>query len=118
MSRWHRPGTLAVDRAREGARTCWAALNEVDPHAARSIAWAAAQAGEGWLTPQVARHDPHDWVTVSTAAELVGRSVEWVYRWAAKDREHRIIVGPAGLITVRVGSVQDAVAESRKGVAR
>jgi hypothetical protein len=89
-------------------------LDRVDPEAAELIAWAASEAGEGWLAPQLARHTPDDWVTVSVAAELVGRSVEWVYKWAARDRADRIIVGGDGLITVRVGSVQDAVAESRK----
>jgi len=114
VSRWPAPGTLAVDRAREVARTCWTALNRVDPEAAELIAWAATEAGEGWLAPQLAQYGPDDWVSVSAAAELVGRSVEWTYRWVAQDRPHRAIIGADGLITVRVGAVQDAVAESRR----
>jgi hypothetical protein len=121
VNRWHRPGMLAADRAREVARTCWEALAAPDPDCtchhpalAEAIGKAATLAGEGWLVPQLARHGPDDWVTVTVAAELVGRSVEWVYRWVAKDRANRAIVGSDGLITVRVGSVQDAVAESRR----
>jgi len=113
VSRWPTSGTLAVDRAREVARTCWTALHRVDPEAAEMIAWAASEAGEGWLAPQRAQYGPDDWVSVSTAADLVGRSVEWVYRWVAKDRAHRAIIGSDGLITVRVGTIHDALAESR-----
>ena len=108
MTRWHRPGTLAVDRAREVARTCWVALEQVDPATARAIAWAAEQAGEGWLTPAPATHTEEDYVPVSTAADLVGRSVRWVYAWVAEDRETRARIDRTGRITVRVGDVRDA----------
>jgi hypothetical protein len=108
MTRWHRPGTLAVDRAREVARTCWEALAAVDMDTAQAIAHAAALAGEGWLSAQPATHTEDDYVSVSTAAELVGRSVRWVYAWVAENREARSRVDRAGRITVRVGDVRDA----------
>lgn len=110
MGEWHRPGTLPVDRAREVARTCWAALRRVDPQAAQLIAEAAAQAGEAWLTPQVAQYGPDDAVNVLEAAELVGRSVRWVYQWVANDREHRAVAGNDGLTHVRVRQLLESVA--------
>lgn len=114
MSRWHRRGTLPVDRAREVARTCWEALRRVDPDAAELIAQAAAAAGEHWLAPEVARHGLDDVVTVVEAAHLVGRSARWGYKWVADDRERRAVVGRDGRIRVRVRDVLEHVARERR----
>ena len=111
MTKWHRPGTRPVDRAREVARTCWEALNAVDPAAARAIGLAAQAAGEGWLVPQFARHQPDDYVTVAEAAELVGRSVRWAYHWVATDRDRRSITDSDGHLRVRVGTLLESVAK-------
>jgi hypothetical protein len=118
MTRWHRPGARPVDRARDVARTCWQALEQVDPAAARVIAHAAHLAGETWLVPQIARHQPDDLITVPDAAELVGRSVRWVYGWVAEDRDGsktgtaRAIPDRDGRIRVRVATILEAVAEN------
>lgn len=114
MSKWHRHGDRPVDRAREVARTCWRALSAVDPLAAETIAWAAQQAGETWLAPQIAQYGPDDVVTVSEAAELVGRSVRWTYQWVAEDRERRAVLGPDQRIRVRVRDVLETVARQRR----
>lgn len=99
-----------MDRAREVARTCWAALAASDPETAKTIAWAATQAGEAWLTPQPALHGPEDLITPSEAAEMTGRSVRWVYAWVAEARESRAILGPDKRIRVRVKDLLESVA--------
>lgn len=114
MTRWHQPGTLAVDRAREVARTLYTALARVDPQAAELIARVAADAGEGWLAPQIARHGPDDEVTPAEAAELVGRSTRWVYAWVAQARAQRSVIGSDGRIRVRIRDVRDALAAERR----
>jgi hypothetical protein len=47
---------------------------------------------------------------VPEAAELVGRSVRWMYGWVAEDRDHRAIPDRDGKIRVRVATVLEAVA--------
>jgi hypothetical protein len=114
VSEWHRAGALPVDRAREIARTCWQALNRVDPEAARLIADVAAASGEYWLTPQVSQYSMDDVVTPLEAAELVGRSVRWAYQWVAQDRPRRAVVGHDGRIRVRVRDILEGVAQERR----
>jgi hypothetical protein len=114
VSKWHRPGDLPVDRAREVARTCWEALRRVDPEAAQLIADVAAAAGETWLTPQISQYALDDTVPVLEAAELVVRSVRWVYQWVAADRPRRAVVGTDGRIQVRVRDILESVARERR----
>lgn len=114
MSKWHRPGDLPVDRAREVARTCWEALHRVDPESANLIAQAAAAAGEHWLAPEISRCSLDDVVTVVEAAQLVGRSARWGYQWVAEDRERRLILGRDGRMRVRVRDVLEHVAQERR----
>jgi hypothetical protein len=111
VSRWHRPGARPVDRAREVARTCWQALSQVDPATAAAIAKAAEQAGEAWLTPQLARHQPDDYIPVPDAAELVGRSVRWTYGWVAAHRDDPAVTERGGRLRVRVGALLESVAK-------
>jgi excisionase family DNA binding protein len=104
VTRWHRPGARPVERAREVARTCWAALSVADPEAADLIAWAATQAGETWLTPRPATYGPEDRVSPAEAAELVGVSVRTVYGWISSGRlDHSL--NAQGRIRVRVDAV-------------
>jgi hypothetical protein len=114
VNRWPIAGARPVDRARDVARTCWEALHRVDPDAANLIAQSAAEVGEQWLTPQIARHDLDDLVSVSEAAELAGRSVRWTYEWVAGDRDHRAVLGPDRRIQVRVRDVLEAAAGERR----
>lgn len=109
MTRWHRSGARPVDRAREVARTCWEALSKVDPDAARLIGRAAMQAGEGWLTPQLARHGPEDLISPVAAGELVGVSSRTVYEWVSSGRLPHS-VDQRGRIRVRVDAVLAAEA--------
>ena len=118
MSEWPIAGARPVDRARDVARTCWDALHRVDPTAAAAIADAAVMAGEHWLTPQVARHDLHDFVSVPDAAKIAGRSPRWAYEWVAADRENRAHVGADGKIRVRLGEVLESVANDQRARSR
>lgn len=113
VSRWHIPGATSTDRAREVARTCWQALRKVDPHAAELIAWAANEAGEAWLVPQLARHQPDDLISPVDAAELVGKSARTVYEWIARGRLPHT-VGSDGRIRVHVATLLDFAASRRR----
>lgn len=115
MRKWPISGVYPVDRAREVARTCWVALAAVDPDAAEAIAQAARMAGEAWLAPQVAQYGLDDTVTVPEAAELVGRSVRWVYQWVAIDLEHRRVHASGNRIRVRVRDLLESEAHKRAG---
>lgn len=119
VSRWHVPGATSAERARDVARTCWKALRSVDPDAADRIAWAATQAGETWLTPQVARYQDDDFVSPADAAELIGKSARTVYEWVARGWLPHIIVhdGRSDRIRVRVGTVLDVAANRRRSKA-
>jgi hypothetical protein len=110
-AKWPYAGAQPVDRARDIARTLWAALQRVDPDAAEAIADAAESAGEHWLRPQPARFGLDDVVRPIDAAELVGKSARWVYDWAAADRERRIVQARDGLIRVRVRDLLEYVAQ-------
>lgn len=108
VSRWPFPGDRPADRARQVAHAYRAALLAIDETACRAIDAAALSVGEGWVIPYVHRHLPDDWITAQEAAALTGRSVRWVYAWAAADRAHRIHVGNDGVLRVRVEAVEAA----------
>jgi len=107
--RWPFPGDRAADRARQVAQQYRGALANVDPDACRLLDWAATQAGETWIVPQIAQYAADDLITVPEAAELTGRSVRWVYGWVAEDRATRMR-GAGQPIRVRAGDVQEAAA--------
>lgn len=110
---WPFPGDRPVDRARQVASQYRAALHAVDADACAAIDRAAQSVGEDWVIPQVAQFGPDDWVTVTEAAALTGRSTRWVYAWIAGNREHRCVHGADGLSRVRVQDVQEAAARGR-----
>jgi excisionase family DNA binding protein len=114
VSRWHQRGVSATDRARQVARTCWEALHRVDPDAARLIAWAAREAGEGWLVPEPARHTRDDLVGVLEAAELVGYKARTIYDWISCGRLAHT-TDRQGHIRVHVGTLLDFVAARMTG---
>lgn len=106
-TRWPYPGDSPVDRSRQVAIQYRAALERVDPVACHAIDQAATWAGESWVAPGYAIEIEDDQVTVVRAAELVGMSVRWVYKWA---EEHRVAVDP---VRVRLADVRAAVAYDR-----
>lgn len=108
---WPLPGRWrAVDRARAVAHQYRAALHHTNPELCATIDRAATQAGETWITPTIITADLDDFVTVPEAAELVDRSVQWVYAWVAKNRTERMRRGTDGRIRVNVAAVQAAAA--------
>lgn len=106
--RWPYPADRPVDRARQVAQQYRDALARIDPAACTAIDQAACWAGETWVIPQVAQHQPDDLITAMEAAELTGRSLRWVYAWVSADRAARMHATDP--IRVRAGDIQHAAA--------
>ena len=109
MSRWPFPGDLPVDRARLVALQYRELLWRLDPLACAAVDEAAVLAGENWVLREWAIEDEDDFVSVSRAAELVGRSTRWVYNWAA-DNDAAVRRRPT---LVQLGAVRAAAAHAR-----
>lgn len=110
-AQWPFPGDLPVDRARQVAIQYRDALLRTAPEACDAIDAAARLAGEGWVVDDLAIEQGEDLVTVTRAAELVGRSKRWIYQWAA---DHAVWEGQRqGPILVRLADVRAAVAHER-----
>lgn len=111
MTGWPLPGKYRqIDRVKLVAQQYRTALLNLAPDVCAILDDAATEAGEGWVIPPVAIAGPEDIITVPEAAELVGRSIQWVYAWAAKDRLHRVKTGDDGKIRVVAAAVQEAAA--------
>lgn len=109
--RWPFPGDLPVDRARQVAQQYRDVLWRVNAEACTAVDRAAALAGEEWVLHQAAIETDDDLVTVARGAELVGRSVRWVYTRLGKDVP---AVRRAGQPTLfRLGDLRSAVAHER-----
>jgi len=108
--KWPFPGDLPVDRARQVCLEYRRALMQTDPDACEKIDQAAALVGEGWVSSELASETEDDLVTVARAAELVGRSVRWVYKLTEQDPD---LIASRRPIRLRLGDVQDAAAWER-----
>jgi hypothetical protein len=115
VTEWPFPGDLPVDQSRQVALEYRRALQLVDPAACAAIDAAACWANQGWVIGELAVETEDDLVTVSRAAELVGRSTRWVWDWA---HEHPEAVGRRRPIMVKVGHLRAAVAYQRGQRAR
>lgn len=111
--RWPFPGDRPVDRARQVAQQYRTALLHADPGTCQALDTAATLAGETWIVPQVAQYTADDLVTVPEAAEIIGRSVRWVYAWVAADRAARAIIRSDKRIRVRARDILKADADER-----
>lgn len=92
MSGWPFPGMDETARARAVAATVYEALVRADAEAALIIGTAAGQAGESWLLPALAIHQPDDLVSVAEGAELVGKSVRTLYGWIKSGQLRAVTV--------------------------
>lgn len=74
-----------MERARQVCIEYRLHLFKLDPDLCNVIDEAAIAVGETWVRPEIAREMEDDEVTVARAAEIVGRSVAWVYKWISRD---------------------------------
>lgn len=112
--RWPIPGDTALDAARSIAREYRRALNTLDPELCARLDQQAIEFGQTWLLPAAATHHDDDWIPLTQAAELVGRTRDMIYKWATRD--HRITPrrNRHGHLIVRVGDILDTDRDMRR----
>lgn len=112
MTRWPFAGDLPADRARQVCGEYRRALLVADPDECARIDKMAVIAGERWAVEPPVVHSDHDLVDVSTAADLVGRSVRAIYQWLASGALPRYTEG--GRTVVLVSELRTVAAAQRQ----